>query len=254
MLHAKVLHYFLLALALALTFLLGVPAAFASIQRGDVLVVSAHEAPVFRLPSDSAKTASTLKRGRRIEAAGSDENGFVPTLARSGAKAWIRMSDLTPEHATREKGEQSERRQRSRQGPFGLERLTYDLGASFGSAGSISYTEVEIGFNAYFYKWLAWRNAVFGRFPSKGSSVYGLDSSVRGILDLSGTAGGVTAFAGPGLRFASGSGRSTTPFLEGGVIFKLLGLALGGGVKTLIQSGEPNDTQYFLILAGGGSL
>jgi len=249
-----------------ITFIVTALVALAA-RAGDVFVVSALEASIYRSPAESAKTASTVKRGRRIESAGPEENGFVPTLTRSGAKAWIKLADLTAEVVTRDEENlepaeprkpRASSREGARRGPLGLERLTFDLGASFGAVGEVSYTEIELGFNAYFYHWLAWRNAVFGRFPSVGSSIYGLDSSVRLVLDLSGSLGGITAFAGPGARFASGGGHATVPLVEGGAVFKIVGFAIGGGVKTLmnsmVQAGAPNDTQYFLILAGGGSL
>lgn len=231
---------------------------------GAVFVVSAVEAPIYRSPADSSKTASTVKRGRRIEAAGAEENGFIPTLTRSGAKAWLKISDLTAEVVTRTDDSlvplepKAKPSRVGKRGPLGLERLTFDLGASFGKVADVSYTEVELGLNAYFTHWLAWRNAVFGRFPSAGSSIYGLDTSVRLILDLSGAIGGITAFAGPGVRLASGASHGAVPFAEGGAVFKIVGFAIGGGVKVLlnsmVQRGDPNDTQYFLILAGGGSL
>lgn len=137
-----------------------------------------------------------------------------------------------------------------------IERVTYDLGVSAGSYGEHSYTELNLGLNLFFSEYVSWRNALFGRFVSGDDSFYGLDSSVRGTYDLRGDVGGFTAFAGPGYRFAS-QGKSV-PFAEAGLVLHLGGISLGGGVKSLfnsaIESGAANDTQYFIILAGGGSL
>jgi hypothetical protein len=141
-------------------------------------------------------------------------------------------------------------------GDFGLHHATFDLGASLGSVNDVHYTEANLGLNLYFYEWLAWRNALFGRFASGEETIWGLDSSVRGVLNLGGGALGLTAFAGPGYRFINKG--DNAPLVEAGIVFRLAGIALGGGAKTIINSavrdGAPNDTQYFLILAGGGSL
>lgn len=136
-------------------------------------------------------------------------------------------------------------------------RMTFDLGLSVGSADDIDYTEVNLGLNYYMERWLAWRNAVFGRFASEVNSVYGLDTSARGILDATfGDAGGVVAFGGPGWRFVS-EGRQA-PFVEGGLVFKFAGINIGGGAKSIlnkvVDKDMGNDTQYFIILSGGGSL
>ena len=61
-------------------------------------------------------------------------------------------------------------------------RLTYDIGLASGSVNTYNYTEFELGFNFFFEKWIAWRNAIFDRITSDQPNSYGLDSSVRGIL------------------------------------------------------------------------
>ncbi|MEK7354823.1 MAG: hypothetical protein AAB250_00140, partial [Bdellovibrionota bacterium] len=87
-------------------------------------------------------------------------------------------------------------------------------------------------------------------------NIYGLDTSLRGIFSVGNAAGGFTAFAGPGWRFVSRG--DSPPFAEAGVVVKLGGISLGGGLKTLfngvVRQGAESDTQYFFILAGGGSL
>ena len=139
-------------------------------------------------------------------------------------------------------------------------RLTFDLGASTGSysngASSLSYSELNVGLNAFFAHWLDWRNALFARFVSGGTNVFGLDSSVRGILTLGDSELGATLFAGPGWRFANTGDH--VPFLEGGAVFNIRGVALGAGVRSFqrswVGSSLSNDLQYFIILSGGGSL
>jgi hypothetical protein len=232
-------------------------------ESGGVFVVISPTATVFQNPLESSKTGKQLMRGRRIEAAGDEENGFIPVKTRMGSRVWLRSSDLKSEASrdTSAELEPSEPRSESRPQTtkpsiFGLQRLTFDLGASGGAVGEISYTEAQLGLNAYFYEWLAWRNAVFGRFPSKGTSIYGLDSSARGILDLSVASTGLTIFAGPGVRFPNAG--AVTPFGELGALLKFIGIAVGGGAKIVlnswVHSGAANDTQYFIILAGGGDL
>lgn len=129
-------------------------------------------------------------------------------------------------------------------------KLTYDLGFSFGSYNNASYTEANLGLNYFFKSWLAWRNAVFGRFAT--TNIYGLDSSMRAILN----APTITAFLGPGYRIATTS--QSGPFAEGGAIFHLGGFSLGGGVKVIMYTNPgslPNsDLEYFIVLAGGGVL
>ena len=142
---------------------------------------------------------------------------------------------------------------------FGADRagsLTYDLGASSGKAGDGTYTEAQLGLNWYAQNWLAWRNALFGRFQTDVDTAYGLDTSLRLIGDLGAERFGVTAFVAPGYRVASGT--DSAPFTEEGVLLHLGGLTIGGGAKQIydswIHSGEGNDNQYFLILGGGGVL
>jgi len=232
---------------------------------GKVFVVTALKAHLYSAPADDRKTLTTLNRGRRVQAVGPEQNGFIPLLTRSGTKAWIKASEVTPEKFSgsdivEPAANPSNPKRRSRtnsssrgpSGPFGLYALTFDLGLSTGAVNNVSYTEVNLGLNAYFKEWLAWRNALFGRFPSSGNTVYGLDSSVRGILHLP----ILTAFAGPGYRIANED--QSAPFAEAGLVLKLAGISVGGGVKSIMNSwvkaNAPNDTQYFLILSGGGSL
>ena len=139
--------------------------------------------------------------------------------------------------------------------PFGIERMTFDLGASLGSYGDLSYTEINLGLNTYFSEYFAWRNAIFARFMEQTDNIFGLDTSFRGIFNAGDHGTGVTIFAGPGYRFANRG--SSAPLVEGGLVLHLAGLSIGGGVKTIltsvVNSGAKNDTQYFIILSGSGS-
>lgn len=215
--------------------------------RDEVLVVQ-KAAALFAAPESSAKTNSSIAAGRLVKAAGPSENGFVPLVTKSG-RAWVREDDVRSSQPGVVETVQPTRF------PFGIQRITFDLGASFGSYNDLTYTEVNLGFNTYFSEYFAWRNAVFGRFMSTVDNIYGVDSSLRGIFTTLENGTGFTAFAGPGYRIAS---RESAPLGEAGLILRFGGLSIGGGAKTvfhsLVRRDAPNDTQFFLILAGSGDL
>lgn len=142
--------------------------------------------------------------------------------------------------------------------------LTWDLGASTGSYNGIGYSEVNLGVNWSFTDYLIWRNSVFSRFPSTGDGVQGLDSSLRlhhAVYSDDGTFG-LGFFGGPGYRFSSAA--YSAAFAEAGLLVKLGGLQIGGGVKAFRYSNPgtdltgaalpPDDVTYFIILSGGGAL
>lgn len=141
--------------------------------------------------------------------------------------------------------------------------LTYDLSLSAGTYNKLSYTEANLGLNWSIHDWLVWRNALFSRFGSGFDTVAGLDTSIRAVQDFRSDSGvfGLDFFAGPGLRFASPN--SNAAFAEAGIGFKLGGLYLGGGIKSLYYVSErkdslgntldKNDTLFFIILSGGGA-
>jgi len=142
--------------------------------------------------------------------------------------------------------------------------FTYDISASSGTENSNSYSEVKLNLNWYLADWLNWRNGIFTRFGSNIQSVSGLDSSVLAAYDIKNESGtlGFQAFAGPGVRIASADNNAATA--EAGVIFTLGGIQIGGGAKYLSYfktRQDPNnvalpkdETQYFIVLAGGGNL
>jgi hypothetical protein len=148
------------------------------------------------------------------------------------------------------------------QGRLKQKTLTYDIGAALGNYGGKSYTELNLGLNWYITQNLNWRNAAFSRFGDTSNS--GLDSSMRfetSSVSQDGTYGS-HFFAGPGVRISNSS--NTGLFGEAGASFRLGGLVLGGGVKS-IYYGSPgkdsvggnlpnNDTTFFLILGGGGTI
>lgn len=142
--------------------------------------------------------------------------------------------------------------------------FTYDLGMATGSENGSSYSEVNIALNWYLADWLNWRNALFTRFGSNITSVSGLDSAFLATYESfnEDKSFGLRAFAGPGVRLASANNSAATA--EAGVIFKLAGIQIGGGARYLSyfnvredanKAALPsNEMQYFIVLAGGGSI
>lgn len=141
--------------------------------------------------------------------------------------------------------------------------ISYDISASVGNQGGESYTEINLGINWALTESFTWRNSVFSRQGSAIESVQGLDSSMRYNYSARSQSGatGLDAFIGPGVRLASRD--HNAGFAEAGVIFTLGGLRIGGGAKVLSYFSDrdaglgplpKNETQYFLILAGGGSI
>ena len=141
--------------------------------------------------------------------------------------------------------------------------FNYDLSAASGRYNDVSYSEINVGLNWNFTDWWTWRNALFYRFGTSIDSTTGLDTSLRFgnyFATDSGTFG-FDFFVGPGLRFANNN--SNAIFGEAGVGFKVAGIYLGMGAKSLYYtqtrmttSGSElpkNDTQVFLIFGGGGS-
>lgn len=136
-------------------------------------------------------------------------------------------------------------------------RITYDIGISSGSSNNISYTEANLGLNWWFHESFAWRNSFFGRFQTGLENIYGLDTSIRGSHTMElGEASSVNVFLGPGWRFVN-KGKNA-PIAEGGVVMRLGGLSIGGGVKAVfnkvVDKSMEDDIQYFIILGGGGTL
>ncbi|MGZ3742787.1 MAG: hypothetical protein ACXWRE_06465 [Pseudobdellovibrionaceae bacterium] len=141
--------------------------------------------------------------------------------------------------------------------------LSYDVSASSGTENSNTYSELKLNLNWYMNDWLNWKNGIFSRFGSNIQSVSGLDSALLAAVGASSAEDtfGVQVFAGPGVRLASAENSAATA--EAGIVFKLGGINLGGGAKYLSYfstrkdlagiSLPPNETQYFIVLAGGGS-
>ncbi|WP_413560165.1 hypothetical protein [Bdellovibrio sp. HCB209] len=142
--------------------------------------------------------------------------------------------------------------------------MSYDLSGGFGTYNGNSYTEIDLGLNWYLTDYLNWRNSVFTQFGSSIDTVYGLDTAAifgTGFYTSSGGAG-VELFAGPGLRFANED--ASGYFGKAGLIFAIGGLRIGGGAQVTKYYESRHDkygyrmpdeeVQYFIILAGGGSL
>lgn len=143
-------------------------------------------------------------------------------------------------------------------------KLTYDLGGAAGTYVGQSYTEINLGLNWKLADYLVWRNAVFARMVSGADNLYGLDTSLRLQHYASSDDGqfGLGFFGGPGYRISKTN--ASAFFAEAGVQVKLGGINLGGGVKYFSYPNPgndstgnklpTNDTVYFLILSGGGTL
>jgi hypothetical protein len=135
--------------------------------------------------------------------------------------------------------------------------ITYDLGVSSGKdTADNTYTEANVGLNLQ-KSFVAWRNSIFGRFVTGQENIYGLDSSIRGILeDQTGETFGYHLFAGPGYRFVTKG--ENLPFAEAGLVLRLGGVSIGGGAKMflneLVDKNTKNETQYMIILGGGGRI
>lgn len=142
--------------------------------------------------------------------------------------------------------------------------LSYDLSGGSGSRDGETYSEIHLGLNWFVYDWLNWRNSIFTQFGSETKTIYGLDSATLFNVEAytSNRSLGIELYAGPGLRLASEN--SNAVFGKAGVTLALGGLRIGAGVQAnhyLEDRTDKNnrvlgkdETQYFIILAGSGSL
>lgn len=141
------------------------------------------------------------------------------------------------------------------QGVSDDQRLRIDIGASTGNRNGTNYTEANVGINLLVTKGVIWRNALWGRFQSEVKEAYGIDTSVRGQLDLGDYKNGASLFVAPGYRFTTESSVDPAPFGEAGLTLRAGGISIGGGIKTIfnewVKNGIENDTQYFVTLGGG---
>jgi hypothetical protein len=134
-------------------------------------------------------------------------------------------------------------------------QLSYDIGLVSGRVGNQNYTEAHFGLNYWLMDWLNWRNSVFGRFANE--TAFGLDTTARYQQNIPLTsATSLTMFAGGGYRFVS-AGRSA-PLIEAGIMANLGAVSIGVTARSILNSvsnsGSTNDTQYMLVLSGGGTL
>ena len=132
--------------------------------------------------------------------------------------------------------------------PFVVKKWSFDLGGAAMPVGSETKMEYSIAANAYFYRFLTWRNALF--MQTGTTSAMGLDTTelftyapVRNFI----------LFAGPGFRFVNTGTNSL--FAEAGAGVRFSGLALSGGARVIVASwmktSESNYTQYFARLEIG---
>ena len=143
--------------------------------------------------------------------------------------------------------------------------MTYDLSASFGDQNGKQYQELNLGINWSMNSFLNWRNALFTRLGTNIETISGLDSSLRlQVTSLTDdNTFGFHAFIGPGVRIATENWNAG--FGEAGLVFKIGGIQLGAGVKSIQYfetrttgaNKDPlpkNEQQVFIILGGSGTL
>ena len=221
---------------------------------GKDLQVIAGQAAVYDAPDGAKVEGLVLQKGKKLVTKEPLQKGFYQLSTKSGRPLFIRASDVKVLGGA-DINDLEEAKPRDTSGLYGL-RISYDLGFSSGSSGNSSYSEGALGFNFFFARYFSLREAVFARFAAGVDNIYGLDSSVRGILHWQTSGFGASAFAGPGFRFVN-KGKDV-PFAEAGLTLQLAGIQVGGGMKTFFtkwrDANASNDTQYFIILAGGGSL
>ena len=127
--------------------------------------------------------------------------------------------------------------------------LTWDFGLAFGNYGGNNYTEYNLGINLFFYPWLSIRNSGYYRAADDDNAIYGLDSSLRGHLNLKLTeAATFLSHAGGGYRF-SNRGKST-PFLETSIGIRATRMIISGGIKYLLHSvvtDNANNEMIYLV-------
>lgn len=133
-------------------------------------------------------------------------------------------------------------------------RVTFDWGLAGGSSGGASYFEANVGMNYFLTRVLSWRNAVFYRFGSSSTQIFGLDSSFRVNHAFAlGEDSAMRLHAGTGFRAATGGG--SAPFAEAGLGALLGPVNVSFGVKYLMysvmNSANPNEFQYMIGLSGG---
>ncbi len=143
-------------------------------------------------------------------------------------------------------------------------KFTYDISGSQSTRDGKSYQELNLGLNWFLQEWLIWRNSAFQRQGQNIDTIYGLDSSMRLQKEWLNDSRnlGFKIFGGPGLRAASSD--SNAYFGEAGVGFRLGGIMLGAGVKSLRYFSTRRDrdgvtlskdeNQIFLTISGGGVL
>lgn len=145
---------------------------------------------------------------------------------------------------------------------FAHAELSYDLSGASGTRYGETYSEIHLGLNYYPNKFFNWRNSIFSQFGSEIDPIYGLDSA--GLLNWSQynqkRTLGIELYAGPGVRIATE--KANAGFGKAGVTFAVGGLRIGGGIQSFHYFEErsdkqgrllpENETQYFIILSGGG--
>lgn len=222
----------------------------AAVTYAGEVIVTAPRADLYDVPN--GKVVGSVAQGKKVKTTEQERDGHLRLTTKSGRSIWIREADVRILSSDVEQDLESDREPVEED----YAKFTWDLGFSSGTTAGETYSEANVGLNYFIKHWLAWRNALFGRFI-KPENIYGLDSSLRLFYSLGlGDKSSLTLFGGPGYRFVTKG--LNVPFAEGGLVTRLGSFTLGVGAKTfftqMVQSGAEPDTQYFIILAGGGAL
>ncbi|MBX9765859.1 MAG: SH3 domain-containing protein, partial [Bdellovibrionales bacterium] len=179
-------------------------AAGSSKAANKILQTNKTDVIVYAQPQAQAKAVGKLPKGKVVEVVSESRDGFYRVRSKTGKELWIQEQDISPLESITEEildpptpGSPAAEAATESEYP----KFTIDLGGAAGSRPGVNYTEIQLGTNIYFKKWIAWRNALFGQLATGFETTYGLDSSVRLFAHLvQNDAVALTLFGGPGYR------------------------------------------------------
>jgi hypothetical protein len=223
------------------------------------MTAAVERAQVYSEPNSSSEVAGYIKKGRVVRTWGM-AGAFYKVKLKTGEFGYVKTTDLEAKEiqladdtqADSSGAEQNQDKEKNDD----FNRWSVQLGYSAGSSGGRSYSEINLGVGYYFERWLEFHNSLFASF-NRVTNIYGLDSSLRGVLDTGlGSLGRLHVFAGPGYRIAS-ENQYNVLFAEAGVITSLMGFSFGGSVRSFFYSmkgsGYSDESQYSIILSGATS-
>lgn len=240
---------------LNLTFFVFLMLWIPSVQAANkILQTNKTDVIVYAQPQTQAKAVGKLPKGKVVEVVSESKGGFFRVRSKTGKELWIQEQDVSPLESVSEEildppTPGSPAAQAASEGSY--PKFTFDLGGASGSRQGSNYTEIQLGTNLYFKKWIAWRNALFGQLATGFETTYGLDSSIRLFAHLiQNDSIALTLFGGPGYRVLNkGSGDG---FVEAGFSSRIFFVSLGAGARSFVtERNGSRETQYFLIFSGG---